>query len=136
MIASKPTTATPSQYASAAIHLERRAEWRTVRIDGERYVSLTSGQSNRVYLARADAAGCSCIWNQQTGTTCSHMLAICLAALEDELRETMPAPRTTYADLFPPCRACGDLTDAADRLCDRCATDREWEARRAAVGVR
>lgn len=78
---------TQSQWASAMTHLEQREEWRFLRISGIRYVSLVSGRSNRVYLARADADGCSCPFYVQTGRQCSHMLAIYLATTEDELRE-------------------------------------------------
>jgi predicted nucleic acid-binding Zn finger protein len=87
-LSAAPTT---SRCASAACHLERRADWRTVRIDGTRYVVLTSGNSGRTYILRADAAGCSCPWYQRTGRRCSHMLALELAALEDELAEQAAA---------------------------------------------
>ena len=83
---------TPSQWASAATHLERLADWRTIRIDGTRYVVLTSGNSGRTYWVRADAAGCGCRWYQETGRRCSHMLALELAALESELAEPAAAP--------------------------------------------
>ena len=78
---------TPSQWASASLHFERRADWRTYRVDGERYVVLPSGRSAHVYQVRADAAGCSCPWYQRTGQRCSHMLALELAALEAELSD-------------------------------------------------
>lgn len=80
-------TATSAQWASATSHLELRSEWQTVRIGGVRYVILTSGTSGRVYHVRADAAGCLCRWYGRTLQQCSHMLAVELAALEDELRE-------------------------------------------------
>lgn len=78
---------TPSAWASATSHLELRSEWQTVRIGGVRYVILTSGTSGRVYHVRADAAGCLCRWYERTLQQCSHMLAVELAALEDELIE-------------------------------------------------
>jgi hypothetical protein len=83
--ASTITAPTPSQWASAATHLERRADWRTIRIDGTRYVVLPSGNSGRTYILRADAAGCQCPWYARTGTRCSHMLAVELDVLEREL---------------------------------------------------
>jgi hypothetical protein len=79
--------ATPSQYASAAMHLDRRSEWRTYLVDGTRYVAILSGRSNRVYAVRADSRGCSCDWYKNGGQQCSHMLSLHLAALEDELVE-------------------------------------------------
>lgn len=41
--------------------------------------------------------------------------------------------RATYADLFPPCAVdgCYDISETRDGLCDRHASDREWEQRRA-----
>jgi hypothetical protein len=137
---------TASQFASATAHLERRADWRTYRVDAVRYVALQSASSGTTYSVRADAAGCSCLWYERTGRTCSHMYAVELAALEDELWEAQidaalgpPAPkRASYADLFEACRDCGDLADGLDGRCSRCASDAEWEARRdaqrAAVG--
>src|SRR5215207_3565831 len=82
-----PAAPTASQWASAATHLERQADWRTIRIDAVRYVVLQSGNSGRTYILRADAAGCQCVWYQRTGQRCSHMLAVELAALESELAE-------------------------------------------------
>ena len=129
----------PSQMASALCHLERRQDWRFVRIDGTRYAVLTSGSSGKTYQVRADAAGCSCCWYQKTGTTCSHMLALELDALEAELFAASvdaalgaPAPkRASYTDLFPACRDCGDLVDGYhDGRCSRCGSDAEWQARR------
>jgi len=70
----------PSQCASAAMHLERRDDWRVVRIEGVRYVVVPSGRSGRVYLVRADAGGCACPWYTRTGRQCSHMLALELVA--------------------------------------------------------
>jgi SWIM zinc finger len=139
-IAPMPTVA---QYASAALHLDRRSSWRTVRLDGTRYVIVTSGSSGHVYWVRADAAGCSCAWYLRTGRQCSHMLALELEALEAELEAQQfeswlsdalgppQAPvKASYEDLFPACRDCGDLSETRDGYCDRCASDREWEARR------
>jgi len=124
---------TASQQASAALHLERRADWRTVRIDGTRYVVLPSGRSTHVYQVRGDAAGCSCPWYLRTGRRCSHMLAL-------ELAEAQPVPaskaRPSYDALYPACRTagCNDVADSKDGYCDRCASDREWLARRDAAG--
>lgn len=126
----KPITA--SQFASAITHLERRSEWRTVRIDGVRYISLVSGRSNRVYLARADADGCSCIWSQTMSSPCSHRIAIDLDALEQELAE---AP--TLADLYQRCArvGCQELCEGTT-LCDDCAALQERSERMAAARAR
>jgi hypothetical protein len=111
---------TPSQWASASLHLERRDDWRVYRVDGERYVVLPSGRSAHVYQVRADAAGCSCPWYQRTGQRCSHMLALDLAALEIDLAAAVPSCKTA---------GCGELADTRDGFCDRCASDREWSQR-------
>lgn len=123
---------TPSQYAAAAMHLDNRDEWRYVRIAGQRYVALASGTSNHLYLVRADARGCACAWYQKTGQPCSHMLAVELAALEDELRESAeavpavpaaPAPkgRASYEDVFGVCdeRFCDADREPGERFCAR-----------------
>lgn len=72
-----------SQQASAELHLERREAWRYVRVNGVRYVKLTSGRSDHLYTVRADARGCSCRWYAETRRDCSHMLAVQMANDED-----------------------------------------------------
>lgn len=122
MASAMVTQPTPSQFASATMHLERRNEWRVVRIDGTRYISLVSGRSNRVYLARADAAGCSCVWSQTMSSPCSHRIAIELAALEDEMAEGwMAAAPARYLKLYE------DVVPAEcdDRSCTDDALPRE-----------
>ena len=88
-------TPTPSQWASAACHYERRSEWRTVRIAGVRYVALTSGTSGKVYLVRADARGCACPAYQHGYPMCAHQLALELSVLADDLGATCQAPNCT-----------------------------------------
>jgi hypothetical protein len=116
------------------MHLDRQAEWVWFRVNGERYVALPSGTSGKTYWARADARGCSCPFYVRAGRTCAHMLAVERAAMLEELAE-QPAPRLTADDLMPACRDCGDLADGLDGRCDRCASDREWNARRELAGV-
>ncbi len=125
-------TPTVSQFASAAMHMELRSEWCTVRINGERYVRLESGSSGHVYLLRADARACACAWYEKTGGQCSHMLALGLAALEDELRETASVPSlASYRDLFPGCAGgCGELLDdggSYSKLCRRCSAQQAYD---------
>ena len=132
------STPTASQLASATAHLERRADWRYYRVDGVRYVALQSASSGKAYSVRADARGCSCVFYELTGRTCSHCYAVELAALEDELYEAPipsaalgpPPTRSRYEDLFKKCLDCGDLVDGRGSRCDRCASDAEWQARR------
>ncbi len=126
-MASAVYSPTASQFASAAMHLERRSEWRTVRIDGVRYISLISGRSNRVYLVRADAAGCGCVWSQTMSSPCSHRIAVDLAAMEDDLSED----RDPMADLFTRCARVGCGAICEGRLCDECAAMAERSDRMA-----
>lgn len=79
---------TQSQWAAAAMHLDRRDEWRYFWSAGVRYVSMISGRSNRLWIARADARGCGCPWSQQTTSPCSHRIALELDALDADLIET------------------------------------------------
>ena len=137
----KTTTPTASQYAAAASHLDMRSDpdplqrWANVRIDGVRYVSVTSGNSGRKYLVRADANGCECVWYERTLTRCSHMLSVELAALEDELAE-QPAPMTRgrYESLFAGrCSRCHELhEERGQQLCDACSSDAAYQERLAA----
>ena len=136
-------TPTVSQFASAAMHMELRSEWCTVRINGERYVRLESGSSGHVYLLRADARACACAWYEKTGEQCSHMLALELAAMEDELRETASVPSlASYRDLFPGCAGgCGELLDGGySRLCEHCSAEQtfrlEQQSKRERIGAR
>jgi hypothetical protein len=95
-----------SQQASAEVHLERRNEWRYVRIDGVRYVKLPSGTSGKLYTVRADARGCSCRWYTETQRDCSHMLAVRIAhdeeaasavlATDDEISAFMATSAATF----------------------------------------
>lgn len=87
-MASAVYSPTASQWASATVHLERRSEWRYFWRENVRYVSIISGRSNRLYVARADADGCSCPWSQNPwsgSTPCSHRIALELDALEADL---------------------------------------------------
>jgi hypothetical protein len=119
---------TPSQWASAAMHLDRQSEWVTFRVNGERYVALPSGCSGKTYWVRADAAGCSCPFYASTGRQCSHMLTVELDAMEQELAE---AP--LMADLFTRCARVGCGAICESRLCDECAALAERSERMAAA---
>jgi hypothetical protein len=122
---------TPSQWASAATHLDRRSEWVTFRVNGERYVALPSGCSGKTYWVRASADGCSCPWYARTLEQCSHMLAVYAAATEQELAE---AP--VMADLYRRCARVGCGAICESRLCDDCAVIEERGQRMAAARAR
>jgi hypothetical protein len=83
-----------------------------------------------------NAVACSCPDYQQHGHICKHVRAVVLfearlAAEDAEIDRVLgPAPKSRYEALFPGCRDCGDLADGLDGRCSRCASDREWQARR------
>ncbi len=74
-----------------AAHMERRAEWRTVRLAGTRYVVMPSGHSDKVYWLDMVNDRCSCPWYQRTLTACSHLRA----AWQSERSVLQPAPAST-----------------------------------------
>lgn len=128
-------TATPSQFASAAMHLDRQSEWTWFRVNGDRYVALPSGNSGKTYWVRAAADGCSCPFYANTLGQCSHMLSVYLQATEDELEQEYvigSASLKAMRDLYPPCAAgCGAITEG-NLFCDECSASRARSARLAA----
>ena len=73
-----------------------------------------------------NAVCCTCPDYAEQGHICKHVRAVVLF----EARLQQPAPASTYERLFPGCRDCGDLADGLDGRCSKCASDREWQARR------
>ena len=134
MIQTQVYTATPSQWALAGMHLDRRSEWTFFRVNGERYVALPSGNSGKTYWVRADGAGCSCPFYSARLEQCSHMLSVYLDATMDDLAEA-PASLKSLRDTMPGCAGgCGNLVEARDGLwCDDCAAERERSERLAAA---
>lgn len=124
---------TPSQEASAAMHLDRAAEWVTFRVNGERYIALPSGNSGRTYWVRATADGCSCLYYERTGRQCSHMLAVERNAMLEELAEPAPVTMHDLRILLPGCAGgCGAITEG-NLYCDECSAQRERAQRMAAA---
>ena len=87
------------------------------------------GSNGACYLVNAVA--CECPDYQQAGNICKHVRAVVLFEQQQAATVAAPAARPSYADLFPAC-PCGDVADSRDGFCDRCASDREWQARLAA----
>jgi hypothetical protein len=72
---------------------------------------------------------CNCPDYQHNGAICKHIRALVL--FEQQRAATAPKPEARYEDLFPACKSgCGDLAEARAGFCDRCASDRERQARR------
>lgn len=88
-----------------------------------------TGSKGEKYLVNAVA--CECPDYQQAGFICKHIRAVVLFEQEQSATVAAPRPRPSYADLFPAC-PCGDVADSRDGLCDRCASEKEWQQRRAA----
>ena len=83
------------------------------------------GSNGARYLVNAVA--CECPDYQQGGHICKHVRAV---VLFEQCQQPAPKPKASYSDLFEACRDCGDLADGLDGRCSKCASDREWEARR------
>jgi hypothetical protein len=84
------------------------------------------GSNGKRYLVNAVA--CECPDYQQSANICKHIRALVL--FEQQAPTVAPAPtrRASYEELFPAC-PCGDIAEAKDGLCDRCASEREYEQR-------
>ena len=86
---------------------------------------------------KVNAVACECLDYQQAGNICKHVRAVVLweqkvaAEAAGITRVLGPAPKASYADLFPACRDCGDeLADGLDGRFSKCASDLEWQQRR------
>ena len=84
-----------------------------------------SGSNGARYLVNAVA--CQCPDYQQSNRICKHIRAVCLFEADEQ---SASDALTKYNELFPACRDCGDLADGRDGYCSKCASDREWQARR------
>jgi hypothetical protein len=111
------------------------------KLNGQPFYVVPSSNRLSAHWTAVDGSGCTCQGFQRRGT-CTHSIAAGLVAAQQaeadaatrvafEAMYPSGKKRPSYADLFPPCRQCGDLADGRDHLCDRCASDREWQARRA-----
>jgi hypothetical protein len=93
---------------------------------GQPFIVVPASNRKSAHWTAVDGTGCTCLGYQRRGT-CTHALA---AKLVHDRQPPAPAPRKGYAAIFPRCKSCDDLADTRDGYCDRCASDREWEARR------
>lgn len=123
------------------------ASWprHTLKVQWESFEAGTTfrratGSHGARYLVNAVA--CECPDYQQAGHVCKHVRAVVLweaeqARVDAEIERVLgPAPLKTYADLYPACKTgCGDVSETRDGYCERCASDREWQARRDLASV-
>lgn len=140
VVASVPT---PSQLASAQLHLSRRDQWRYARNTrtGKAFIVMPSSDGKRVYYVGRDGRGCTCEGARRY-PICSHQLAAREAAhhdalaawLDDQPASDEPAPAPVqaqpaghtaplkrYEDLFPTCAqpGCDDDPEPGTRHCWR-----------------
>lgn len=118
---------------------------------GERFYGIPSSQDDGSrYIT--NFRYCSCRDYENRGQGCKHQRAALLHAIsvrqqrqqqEGSAEEADPTPANviplrSYAALFPPCKTpgCDDVADLHDGYCDRCASEREYQARFATVEAR
>lgn len=116
-----PIVAPPSTWASA-----RR------KSDGKPFFYIPGTKPGAVYMTAHDGCTCPAAQHSKSGD-CKHQRAVrdFIGAPLEQPR----APKSRYELLFPGCRDCGDVADALDGYCDRCASDRDWQAQRDARGA-
>ena len=130
----------PKRDARARALVDQVASWpkHTLRVAWGSFEAGTTfrratGSNGARYLVNAVA--CQCPDYQQAGHICKHVRAVVLFEQRQQAATVAaPAPkRASYVDLYPECKTdgCRDLADSHDGLCDRCASDREWQQRRA-----
>jgi hypothetical protein len=102
----------------------------TSKITGERFIVVPASNRLTAHWTAVDGSGCTCLGHQRRGT-CTHSIAAKIVHDRQTQPAAAPAPkRSRYEALFPKCKSCDDLADTRDGYCDRCASDREWQARR------
>jgi hypothetical protein len=94
--------------------------------DGKPFFFIPSASGAAVYMAAEDGCTCPAAQHSRTGD-CKHQAAV----RQHQAPVVAPKPRVSYESLFPQCRGCHDIADGRDGYCDRCASEREWQARRA-----
>jgi hypothetical protein len=99
----------------------------TSKLTGQRFIVVPASNCLSAHWTAVDGSGCTCLGHQRRGT-CTHSIAAKL--VHDRQQPAVPKARKSYAALFPKCHGCDDLADTRDGFCDRCASDRERQARR------
>jgi hypothetical protein len=126
---------TASMQAKASILLADQASWSRGRSKqtGTPFWLIPGSKGSAHYTT---SYGCTCRSFAHRGV-CSHLVAVQIH--EQRRSVTLSAPeaaptvmdaprRASYEELFLAC-PCGDVAEARDGLCDRCASDREWQQR-------
>src|SRR4051794_35428941 len=83
----------------------------TSKLTGQHFYVVPASNRLTAHWTAIDGSGCTCIGYQRRGL-CTH--AIAAATLYQRQQPApQPAPRPSYADLFPAC-PCGDVADTKD----------------------
>lgn len=134
-------TAPMRKKAAALVDVLATCSTGTSKKTGQRFYVVPASNRMTAHWTALDGSGCTCIGYQRRGT-CTH--AIAAQTLHQRQQEQAaelervlgPAPTTRYEALYPSCRSgCGDVAESRDGYCDRCASDREWQARRDAFAA-
>src|SRR4051794_27171822 len=134
------TTQTAPRPAAVAAVLAQAHTWTSARrkSDGKPFFFIQGSTPGAVYMTAVDGCTCPAAQKSKTGD-CKHQEAVhqhSVIAIPAPQQVAAPAPRPTYESLFPACKGgCGDVADTRDGLCDRCASNREWQARQQTGGV-
>jgi hypothetical protein len=96
-----------------------RKPWGRFKV-GDRFRQTPNGY-------RCNAVACSCPDYAEWGNICKHVRAVVLLEQRGPIRPV----RQRFADLFPSC-PCGEISENRDGLCYQCASEREYQRRRAA----
>jgi len=140
-VSSIPVPPDPARDARARALVDRVGAWprHTLKLPSGAFPAGTvfrraPGSKGACYLV--NAVCCECPDYQQSHNICKHIRAVLLweqrIAAEDAALDAVlgPPSASRYDRLFPGCKDCGDPADGKDGYCDRCASDREWAARR------
>jgi hypothetical protein len=101
------------------------------KLTGQAFIVVPASNRKSAHWTAIDGSGCTCLGWHRRGL-CTHAIAAKIVA-DRQAAVVAPAPKplSRYAALYPKCHGCDDLADTRDGWCDRCASDREWQARRA-----
>lgn len=95
--------------------------------DGKRFFFVPGQKPGVVYMTAVDGCTCPSAQNSHDGG-CKHQAAVRRVMQPEPIR----IHRARFEDLYPACRTdgCHDIGEGADQLCNRCASEREWNERR------
>jgi hypothetical protein len=89
---------------------------------GQPFIVVPASNRLTAHWTAVDGSGCTCLGYQRRGT-CTH--AIAAKIVHDRQAQPAPAPKKSYADLFPECSApgCSELVERKGALCYPCSSE-------------